>query len=35
LGGEINIKFNYNGEIFTQVFLEGPAKQVFNGNIEV
>lgn len=34
LGGNLNIKFNYNNGIFTHIFLEGPAKQVFKGEVE-
>jgi len=34
LGGNLTIKFNYDGKVFTNIFLEGPAKQVFGGNIE-
>lgn len=33
LGGDINIKFNYDGNKFTNIFLEGPAVQVFSGNM--
>ncbi len=33
LGGELNIRFNYDGKIFTEIFLEGPAKQVFKGKL--
>jgi diaminopimelate epimerase len=33
LGGDINIKFNYDGSKFTHIFLEGPAIQVFTGKI--
>jgi diaminopimelate epimerase len=35
LGGNLNIRFNYDGHKFTEIFLEGPAKQVFVGEIEV
>ncbi|WP_017256734.1 diaminopimelate epimerase [Pedobacter arcticus] len=35
LGGELNIRFNYDGKIFTKIFLEGPAKQVFKGEISL
>jgi len=34
-GGELNVSFNYNGSRFTEVFLEGPAKLVFEGYIEI
>lgn len=33
LGGDIIVKFDYNGSIFTNVFLCGPAKLVFEGNL--
>ena len=35
LGGDLSVKFNYNGTVFTDVFLEGPAVQVFSGEIEI
>ncbi|WDF55487.1 diaminopimelate epimerase [Mucilaginibacter sp. KACC 22063] len=35
LGGNLNIRFNYDGESYTDIFLEGPAKQVFKGEIEL
>jgi diaminopimelate epimerase len=35
LGGNLNIHFNYDGQKFTDVFLEGPAVQVFKGEVEV
>jgi diaminopimelate epimerase len=35
LGGDLNIRFNYNGQQFTHIFLEGPAVQVFGGEVEV
>ena len=31
MGGELNVRFNYNGDHFTEVFLEGPASFVFSG----
>lgn len=34
LGGNLNIRFNYDGLKFTQIFLEGPAVKVFEGEIE-
>lgn len=34
LGGELNIRFNYDGNKFTNIFLEGPAKLVFDGEVE-
>lgn len=33
LGGDLNIRFDYDGERFTNIFLEGPAKLVFEGKI--
>ncbi|MFC5283618.1 diaminopimelate epimerase [Pedobacter alpinus] len=33
LGGDLNIRFNYDGKKFDHIFLEGPAKQVFKGEI--
>lgn len=35
LGGDLNIRFNYDGSEFSNIFLEGPAKFVFEGDIEV
>jgi diaminopimelate epimerase len=35
LGGNLNIKFNYDGLKFTEIFLEGPAVRVFGGDVEV
>jgi diaminopimelate epimerase len=35
LGGNLNIRFNYDGKVFTNIFLEGPAVQVFSGEVEV
>ncbi|MDR6941948.1 diaminopimelate epimerase [Mucilaginibacter pocheonensis] len=35
LGGNLNIRFNYDGEVFTDIFLEGPAVQVFSGEIDL
>ncbi|RNL56954.1 diaminopimelate epimerase [Pedobacter jejuensis] len=34
LGGDIKIEFNYDGHKFTNVFLCGPAKLVFEGEID-
>lgn len=34
LGGDIKIEFDYNGKRFTNVFLCGPAKLVFEGQVE-
>jgi len=33
LGGALNIRFDYDGETFTNIFLEGPAEAVFDGKI--
>lgn len=35
LGGDLNIRFNYDGNTFTKIFLEGPAKLVFEGEVEI
>ncbi|MGI4751087.1 MAG: diaminopimelate epimerase [Janthinobacterium lividum] len=35
LGGNLNVNFNYNGTSFTSIFLEGPAVQVFAGEITI
>ncbi|TWR28463.1 diaminopimelate epimerase [Mucilaginibacter achroorhodeus] len=35
LGGNINIRFDHDGERFSNIFLEGPAKLVFEGQIEI
>jgi diaminopimelate epimerase len=35
LGGELNIRFKYDGALFTNIFLEGPAVQVFKGEIDI
>jgi len=35
LGGDLNIRFNYDGEKFTGIFLEGPAVKVFEGDLEI
>lgn len=34
LGGKLNIKFNSDSEAFTNIFLCGPAKHVFEGKID-
>ena len=34
LGGNLNIRFNYDGNKFTSIFLEGPAVKVFEGTID-
>ena len=33
LGGKLHIKFDYDGQQFTNVFLCGPAEKVFEGNM--
>jgi diaminopimelate epimerase len=35
LGGDLNIRFNYDGKKFDEIFLEGPAVKVFEGDTEV
>jgi diaminopimelate epimerase len=35
LGGDLNIRFNYDGTKFSGIFLEGPAVKVFEGDVEV
>ena len=35
LGGNLNIRYNYDGKAFTNIFLEGPAVRVFEGEIEI
>lgn len=35
LGGNLNIRFNYDGHKFTNIYLEGPAVQVFEGEVEI
>ncbi|MEX8549302.1 MAG: diaminopimelate epimerase [Mucilaginibacter sp.] len=35
LGGDLSVKFNYDGTVFTDIFLEGPAFQVFSGEISI
>jgi len=35
LGGNLNIRFDYDGKKFTNIYLEGPAKQVFKGEVEI
>jgi len=34
LGGELNIRFSFDGLSFTNIFLEGPAEFVFEGDVE-
>lgn len=35
LGGDLNIRFDYDGKIFNNIFLEGPATFVFEGHVTV
>ena len=35
LGGDLKIHFDYNGKVFNNIYLEGPARQVFSGEIEI
>jgi len=35
LGGDLNIRFTYDGKVFTDIFLEGPAIMVFDGEVEI
>ena len=35
LGGQLNVRFDYDGQRFTNVFLEGPATFVFEGTIKI
>ena len=35
LGGNLNIRFDYDGETFSNIFLEGPAELVFEGEIAI
>jgi diaminopimelate epimerase len=35
LGGDLNIRFETDGEHFSNIFLEGPAVQVFDGEVEI
>uniref|UniRef100_UPI0025E100E1 diaminopimelate epimerase n=1 Tax=uncultured Mucilaginibacter sp. TaxID=797541 RepID=UPI0025E100E1 len=35
LGGDLNIRFDYDGKKYTDIFLEGPAVKVFEGEVEV
>lgn len=35
LGGKLNIRFDYNGRKFTNIFLEGPAEKVFEGDVDI
>ena len=33
-GGALNVRFTFDGSTFTEVFLEGPATLVFEGDIQ-
>jgi len=35
LGGDLNIRFDHDGEKFSNIFLEGPAELVYDGEITV
>ena len=35
LGGDLNIRFETDGKYFSHIFLEGPAVQVFDGEVEI
>lgn len=35
LGGRLNIRFDYDGDLFSNIYLEGPAVQVFAGEVEI
>ena len=35
LGGDLRIDFSYDGQQFSDIFLCGPAKQVFKGEITI
>jgi len=35
LGGQLKISFHKAGDVFTQVYLSGPAVQVFNGKVKI
>ncbi|MBC8053038.1 MAG: diaminopimelate epimerase [Sphingobacteriaceae bacterium] len=35
LGGDLTIRFNYDGKAFNNIFLDGPAKYVFEGQIDI
>jgi diaminopimelate epimerase len=34
-GGSLNVSFSRKGDFFTDIWLEGPAKLVFKGEIEI
>jgi diaminopimelate epimerase len=33
-GGDLQVRFHYDGQRFTNIFLEGPAEFVFEGDIQ-
>ena len=35
LGGDLTIRFNYDGNTFSDIFLEGPALKVFEGEVNL
>jgi len=35
LGGDLSIRFEYDGQKFTNIFLEGPAVKVFEGEVDI
>lgn len=35
LGGDMNIRFDYDGQAFKNIFLEGPAVRVFEGEVGI
>ena len=35
LGGDLNIRFSYDGQKFNDIFLEGPAVKVFEGDVQI
>jgi diaminopimelate epimerase len=35
LGGDLNIRFETDGTNFSHIFLEGPAKKVFEGEVDI
>lgn len=35
LGGNLNIRFDYDGKVFSEIFLEGPAVKVFEGDMVI
>lgn len=35
LGGKLNVRFQYDGEVFKDIYLEGPATFVFEGAIKI